>query len=413
MASALAGVLLLVSGEVIPQRQFEAPFSNFDGRGTRYVPGWKVGGRAQANMSVLRLTSDKGDEHGSLWATRSPNPKPESEFSLEVRLRVSGYGPNTGGSFNMFMTDVESAREGSSEMVASSSTNYVGLALQVRTMRDEDDADRRAGPQKLELFANYKVGEKPVSLGSCYIAMQYDESRDDFTPFLASSLRVTYADDKVTVEVDPRASSRWRRCTHAQVPLSSFDSSAWLHDFRVGLAGQTTGKQHANIDVMSLRAYSAASESYEADLREEDRGLPQTVDRALLIAHRFEHELIEVQDTIQAIVARLKSAQDLSTERLLKLEDMVHDAAKGKMEERIDGIETTIRDKAMPELEKRFERAQTRTETRLHDRISSKGPSGSWRIPFFGIMVMFGAAAYVANQKLKGTDVHNAYKGLL
>ncbi|KAG5185954.1 concanavalin A-like lectin/glucanase domain-containing protein [Tribonema minus] len=409
--SGLAATALLAlqqqvaTAEPISTGTFASPFGSFDASGKRRVAGWRAGGTARVKMGAVSLTQPQADEKGSLWSL-IPN-KLGDAFSFEAKFRMSGANAREGGESIAWFLVADSLKVLTGDFFGIDK-RFQGLAITISTDHPDAMGDASKDMQKVTLWANNNSPE-PTELGSCLRPFYYDESRDDFMPSLASTLRASYDKGRLIVDVDPRNTQRWYRClTSARVPQVLPDSATqWRERASFGVAART-GAKKSRFEVTALRLYSKPQDAAELALPDwnGDGG-----DRALKIAHQLEHGLFEVKDSIEAMLGKLAHKADADVRRIRELEEKLAHGALSLMEKRLGQVEARLTSLSTPIIDARVRQVEAVAQHRLNNlsRELGKG-AGAWVRPFVVVLVLlFAFAGYSYREFRKLNKWNNTY----
>lgn len=225
----------------------------------------------------------------------------------------------------------------------------------------------------------------------------YDENREDFDASKSTTLRLSYSDGKIIIDIDPRNTQRWYRCltTARSNPVIAAIPEGWRTRATVGIVART-GTKRSNFEVLSLRTYNRATEALE-NARPEDG----ESDMALRIAHHLEHGMYNVKETIERMIEQLEAKAGRDFARIRDLEDKLEHSTLHAMQKRVTEMENRLMSIADPIMNARAHRVEYQAEAKLaaFKQRSAHGARG-WLKPFIVVAVLLTLFVFYSNREL-------------
>jgi len=355
-------------------------------------------------MGAVALTQPQPYELGYVWSSKAV--KMDDEFSFEFKFRISGSKRHEAGeSLAIFMVKEGMKIVSEDTSFYGTNRNFEGLVIAVTTDHPGTKGDVTMDPQKITLYAS-DGKNAPIELGSCLRILFYDENRDDFVPSHASTIRMTYKQGRIVMDIDPRNTQRWSRCL-ANGKISDVlpeSSEMWYESLIVGIVAKT-GEKRTRFEAMTFKLYDKFRDASE--LASPDWNGAEG-DRALKIAHQLEHMLFEVKDSIEQMLDQLGEKALRDIQRIEALEAKLSNSAFVMMEERLGEVEKRLTTVSTPIVEARVKQVEMRANHRLeHFKNQTNSSSKAWLKPFFVILGILTIFAFYSYREYKAMNKWN------
>lgn len=366
----------------------KAPFQQFDGAGTRHLPGWEVQGSTKLRLGSIQLVSDEPGQRGAVWATVDERLSLGKTLGLTSTFRMSSKSDPSerGGSMSWFVDRDDGAAGGGDLSFHGVSPQFYGIAVVL--------SGGAAGGEKglMTLWAN-NGSPSPTAVGSCIADLQYNQMRDDFDPQSGSSLRLIYTDDKARLEIDERNTGTWTLCAEGDtgVKVSS------LRGGKLGVVAVTDVKKNI-FEFSKLSVYDSSDEASRPEVHEKDRSVQ--------ILNMLEHELFEMNGKLSKTLESLESRLDRERETVGELEGRISDMFEKSLENRVNTLEKTVLESSAPNLKLSHE-----FELKMDDMVSTVGntqESMGWYKPFIVILFFLGIYSHSSKKTHRTLKRYNS-----
>ncbi|RHY88428.1 hypothetical protein DYB35_007775 [Aphanomyces astaci] len=377
LTSFLALAAAVVWGAKVPSLSFEKPFEDITSDGVRIVSDdFTFGGHAVVNKHFVRLTTDRQSKRGFVWSkeTLGAARLPKTEFSIVLTFRISGQGERWfGDGLALWVTTEPRHVDGDNHGFKET---YTGFGIIVDTFVN---AEQAGGHKDVTFVVNDgtksldDINYSPDGKKGCDAKnLRYHAKSASFSASGSMSrVKLSFANNFVSIQIDPTNSGFWSPCFEDTVQLPP----TWFSQATIGLTA-TTGSLADTHDVIALElyeyVYSPASTDHIEDKNERNlikiKELQRLYDQ---MVEDFEHEYQALKEETANTVGKLREQEQGDLRRIEELEKWVN----GREIE--DSVDKTL-------------------QTKLEETQVS---SGGWKLPFVILVLGLGAGAAFAYKK--------------
>ncbi|RQM22339.1 hypothetical protein B5M09_008870 [Aphanomyces astaci] len=406
LTSFLALAAAVVWGAKVPSLSFEKPFEDITSDGVRIVSDdFTFGGHAVVNKHFVRLTTDRQSKRGFVWSkeTLGAARLPKTEFSIVLTFRISGQGERWfGDGLALWVTTEPRHVDGDNHGFKET---YTGFGIIVDTFVN---AEQAGGHKDVTFVVNDgtksldDINYSPDGKKGCDAKnLRYHAKSASFSASGSMSrVKLSFANNFVSIQIDPTNSGFWSPCFEDTVQLPP----TWFSQATIGLTA-TTGSLADTHDVIALELYeyvtmhddeilqkdyttvaekalAPASTDHIEDKNERNlikiKELQRLYDQ---MVEDFEHEYQALKEETANTVGKLREQEQGDLRRIEELEKWVNGRVDEKVGSKVQEIEDSV-DKTL--------------QTKLEETQVS---SGGWKLPFVILVLGLGAGAAFAYKK--------------